>query len=386
MKSDSRATWSQLTFLSSSTLVTLVCVLFFVQEYSIDHVLWLPFWAEGVVPLHLHGQCTGYGPFAFSIASSMNPRLCRPQTLLREFRTPVYRLNASGSSRLPQGLPLRMDHRCNHAMSLASYPSRRLRSSPHSHPVVRYSESETSEEGPDCQQQVKLSNMGSMIDNLKDLVPQLLHKSFPKNMVLSDVLLRICPSHLELFNSYLPTIKGRVSYYATCKAIQMFFTSWVLNPRVKLHIQLIRTSHFPEANCVYSHSTKIYVRWSTCSDGCTHLLEPEPEAPHLAEGSAQASQSTSKATLGSHRWASFDTEKFAGSSENVWSLSTSLADLTKGIIGVKQEDIRLERIILGVFIFELNEDNTEILVHTVEDMNVVEHEQEALAQQKLRVC
>lgn len=257
-----------------------------------------------------------------------------------------------------------------------------------SRPVLRYAESENDKDVPDRQQQEKLSNLGSMIDDLKELVPQLLSKSFPKEMVLPDVLLRICPSHLDLINSYLPTIKGRVSYYATCKALQLFFTSWVLNPRVKLHIQLVRTSHFPEANCVYSHATKIYVRWSTCSDGCVHLLEPEPEAPKMEQGSESISRSTStsKATLGSHRWSAIDTERFTDSLVHSWSLSASLADLTKGIIGLKQEDIRLERIILGVFVFELNDDNTEILVHTVEDMNVVEHEQEALALLKLRVC
>lgn len=255
-------------------------------------------------------------------------------------------------------------------------------------PVLQYAESDKDKGGPDRQQQEKLSNLGTMIDDVKELVPQLLKKSFPKDMVLPDVLLRICPSHLDLINSYLPTIKGRVSYYATCKALQMFFTSWVLNPRVKLHIQLVRTSHFPEANCVYSHSTKIYVRWSTCSDGCAHLLESEPETPGLADGSEPSSQSTStsKATLGSHRWSGIDPDQFSDSREHAWSLSASVADLTKGIIGLKQEDIRLERIILGVFVFELNEDNTEIMVHTVEDMNVVEHEQEALVQQKLRVC
>lgn len=257
--------------------------------------------------------------------------------------------------------------------------------------LLQYSESEKDPLPPDKKEQEKLSNLGAMIDDLRELVPQLLTESFPKEMVLSEVLLRICPSHRDILNSYLPTIKGRVSYYATCKALQLFFTSLVLNPRVKLHIQLVRTSHFPEPNCVFAHSTKVYMRWNTCSEGCIHLLEPnEPDlvpSDTLNEDSSSLDSmpgSTSKATLGAHLWARIDPEKFSVSHVQAKSLSASLSDLTKGIIGLKKEDIRLERIILGVFVFELNEDNTEIVVHTVEDVNIVEREQEA--QGKLRVC
>lgn len=310
----------------------------------------------------------------------MKPCLRRPRVPLRRlWRSPLRSGALSRFLPRPDRL-LRLG-----GLRLSGYNS--ISSAPVALPLVlQYADSETDKDSPDFQQQEKMSNLGSMIDDLKEVVPQLLSRSFPKEMVLPDVLLRICPSHLDLINSYLPTIKGRVSYYATCKALQMFFTSWVLNPRVKLHIQLIRTSHFPEANCVYSHSTKIYIRWSTCSDGCTHLLEPEPDRLDDSE-QVSRSTSTSKATLGSHRWSGIDTEKFTESEHpGGWSLSASLADLTKGIIGLKQEDIRLERIILGVFVFELSEDNTEILVHTVEDMNVVEHEQDVPVHLKLRVC
>lgn len=238
-------------------------------------------------------------------------------------------------------------------------------------------------EGPDDDKdlsedkQRRLANLGAVTDELKHLVPNMLSKTLPKRLLLPDILLRICPTHFQLVNSYLPNIRGHVSYSATCKALQMFLTSLVLNPQVKLHIQLLRTSHQPEPNCVYAHSTKIHVRWTTCPEGCTHL---EPE-----EGGENLDISTSRAKLGSHGWLGIDAGRIAELDQN-WSLSSALADLGKGIIGLKKEESRLERVILGVFIFELNADNDQILVHTIEDMHVVEWREEQDVDGKLRVC
>ena len=66
-----------------------------------------------------------------------------------------------------------------------------------------------------------------------------------------------------------------------------------------------------------------------------------------------------------------------------WSLSGALADLGKGIVGLRKENERLERVISGIFIFELNESNDQILVHTVEDMDVVDRPYE---ERELGVC
>lgn len=232
-------------------------------------------------------------------------------------------------------------------------------------------------EVPLPEEQERLTNLGAMIDALKLFVPHILLKSLPKEVLLPEVLLRICPSHFELANSYLPNIKGHVSYYATCKALQIFLTSLVLNPQVRFHIQLIRTSHLPEPNCVYVHSTKIHVRWTTCPEGCSHLLGGEDAA-----GDDQLS--TARAKLGSHGWSGIDAGRLVDSLHQNWSLSSALADLGKGIVGLKKEESRLERVILGVFIFELNTNNDKILVHTVEDMSVVERREELDG--KLRVC
>lgn len=218
--------------------------------------------------------------------------------------------------------------------------------------------------GVDPEEQRKLSNLGETIDDIRNFVPSMLQKLIPKDKLLPNIMLRICPSHLERVESYLPNIKGHVSYYATCKALQLFLTSFVLNPLVKLHVESIRTSKFPEPNCLYAHTTKVYVRWTTCPEGCMHLV---------------GDNSTAQAKLGSHLWLGIDPEKVVKEHKS-W--TTLVADLTKAITG-KKDGLRFERMILGIFIFELSEDNSQILVHTIEDMNIVERKEEV---SKLRVC
>lgn len=236
--------------------------------------------------------------------------------------------------------------------------------------------------GPDYNKddQQKKTNLGNMMDQLKVAVPKILQESLPAELLLANVLLRICPSHFDGMNSYLPNIKGHVSYYATCKALRLFLTSLVLNPNTQLHIHLIRTSRFPEPNCVYGHSTKVYIRWTTCPEGCWHLSG----SPKLvAERDTYSGSSTANATLGSHRWSSIDAGKLLDKLDLNWSLTGALANLGKGIVGLRKEEQLLERIISGIFIFELNEANDEILVHTIEDMDVVERPEE---ERELGVC
>lgn len=235
---------------------------------------------------------------------------------------------------------------------------------------------ENDSDSPNKEEQERISNLGTVIDELHTEIPDLVGKSLPKHLLLPHILLRICPSHFDQLNSYLPNIKGHVSYYATCKALRLFLTSLVLNPNVKLHILSLRTSRLSDPQCVYPDSTKIFVRWTTCPEGCSHLSLGDED-----------DYSTAKAKLGSHRWSRIDTEKYLEQNKpHNWSLALSLADLTKGLIGLTKEEVRLERVILGVFIFELNDRNDQIIAHTIEDMDVVERREEQGVDGKLRVC
>lgn len=235
--------------------------------------------------------------------------------------------------------------------------------------------------------QERKANLGKMIEDLKLLLPNVLKKSLPKLMISSDVLLRVCPTHFDEFNAYLPNIKGHVTYYTTLKTIQMVLSSVILNPKVKLHLHSIKIMNPQESNieylCVYPESTKIQVRWSTCNEGCHHLMEDNNEM----DEDNHNFQSTSNAKFGSHRWSKVDPSKFSGldNKKSINSIGRTIAHLSTGSIGLSKEKQRLERMISGIFIFELNKDHTEILVHTIEDVDIIE-KPEAQEVSALRIC
>ncbi|EGV62465.1 hypothetical protein PSN45_001225 [Yamadazyma tenuis] len=227
------------------------------------------------------------------------------------------------------------------------------------------------------QEQEKKANLGKTIEELKILIPNMLKKSLPKQLISPDILLRICPTHFDELNYFLPNIKGHVSYYTTLKTLQLVLTSIVLNPKVKLHIQSIKVMSPSESNieflCVFPHTTKIQVRWSTCNEGCPHLLEGT--VPGVENSSNIVS--TANAKLGSHSWAKVDASKFpklntAPDDLRVKSISQTISHLTAGLVGLSKAQNQMERVISGFFIFELNEDHSQIVVHTIEDVDIVE--------------
>lgn len=268
-----------------------------------------------------------------------------------------------------------------HSISFAHCETRIVRLSPLKAQKHRFFFKKNEEGEIDKREQDKKANLGSVVEELRALVPRMVHENLPKDLILSDIMLRICPSHFDQMNAFLPNIKGHVSYYAACKALQLIMTSVVVNPNVQLHIQSIRTTTVSDFPCIYPDAQKIIVRWTTCPEGCTHLRK------HSANDGSSVHK-TSDAKLGSHRWSRIDADKFVDPEKHPynWSLSSSLADLTKGIIGLRKEEEDLERVILGIFIFELNDTNDQIIAHTIEDMDVIERREQQGVDGKLRVC
>ncbi|KAK6464570.1 hypothetical protein DFJ63DRAFT_317862 [Scheffersomyces coipomensis] len=246
-------------------------------------------------------------------------------------------------------------------------------------------------------EQLKKANLGSIIDELKVLIPNILNTSLPTHVLSKDILLRVCPTHFN--EPYLPALKGHTTYYATCKALQLILTSFVLSPKVKLHVQSIRVHEGADALAVFNESTKIYVRWTTCAEGCDHLSSEEQSGTNNLKN--DLFHSTSDAKLGSHKWSKLDTMRIlndsnksqesngggSGSlSKNLPSITKALSQLPAALIGLTKVNNKLERVISGIFIFELNETNDEIIVHTVENVDIIERTETEDVDGQLRVC
>lgn len=227
----------------------------------------------------------------------------------------------------------------------------------------------------DLNKQRRNANLGATIEIIKELVPLITAKSLPKSILSKEILLRVCPTHFEEFNAYLPAIKGHVPYYASCKLLQFLVSTIVLTPNVPLHIQSIRTSlndkAFPYYS-VYPDSTKVVVRWATSTES---MHEDHSGSATLSKG-----------------WSKVATTKFLGNiSEDELksgnSISATLSDLTIQIKKLaKDKRNNLDRVVSGIFIFELNQDNDKIIVHTVEDIDILERTETDDLPSTLRVC
>lgn len=226
-------------------------------------------------------------------------------------------------------------------------------------PILRISNEKNHScgDGSDPENQQKKANLGSMVEQLQELVPGMLTTSLPRTLLAPDIILRICPTHLGDVHPVFLNIKGHVSYYTVCKALQFALTSLVLHPKVELHIESIKVNPEEQVQGLYPNTTKIYIRFSTCSEGCHHLDQGKKNRFH----------STSDAKLGSHSW-SMESSKLPkiGQSASITSIISQLAT------AFTKDEKDLERVISGIFIFELNDKNDQIIVHTIEDVNIVE--------------
>lgn len=219
-------------------------------------------------------------------------------------------------------------------------------------------------------------NLLKLLIELKLQVPHLLESNLSKSIVSKNIYLRICPSQVD--ETLLPKIHGQLTYFSTCKAIQLFIKSVILNPHVQLHITNIKVSKGPDPQCMFKHSTKIYVRWNTCMPNCEHLGS-------YGKGSSVA-ESTSDANWGSHKWSKEDTLKLMDQNK-LNNFAGLLGKLTTSVVGLAKNSgkEKLERVLLGLFIFELNDNCDEIVVHTIENMDIIERlEPEEI--NELRVC
>lgn len=236
--------------------------------------------------------------------------------------------------------------------------------------MVYRSNSKDNEEkdGIDAENQDKKANLGSTIDLLKELVPDILHQSLPKELLTNDVVLRVLPTHFSDVNAYLPPLKGHVSYYATAKAIQLYINSLVGNPHVKLHILSVRTTDSPDVQCIYPNSKKIIFRWITCNSQCDHL---ETRKTYSNTRSYKFNPSNVADFIHNNQAESEPAPKKL----NLLTISSTLANVTQGLLNglaTPGGSDKVETVLSGIFVFELNDDNSQIMVHTIEDVDVIE--------------
>lgn len=211
--------------------------------------------------------------------------------------------------------------------------------------------------------QNRTANLGSMVDSIRERIPNILHKSLPSEMLDNDVMLAICP----ISHPFIPLLKGQLSYFTACKTLQLIMNHFVLNSKTNLHIYKLevfrpagtgmsdeeifdehsRSFHDFQKSPQYGifpMSTKVIVKWRTCDANCDH---------HQVKSGRDKSIDLSPLLF----------LNFSNTTTN---------GLIKMINSLANSTTEGHNAVHGVFIFELNSNHDAIKVHTIETLELIQ--------------
>ncbi|CAI2002967.1 hypothetical protein SEUBUCD646_0G03120 [Saccharomyces eubayanus] len=245
---------------------------------------------------------------------------------------------------------------------------------------------------------IKLANLGEVTDYLVgDGVPNLLQRMLKESVLADNITLRLFPTS----HPYIPVLHGRSKYKASLNAIRMIVRKFVLDEECRLHISLVKTlnstskgGEFKENSQNYNTLTpndKLVIKWQSCipEDRCK-ISKPEindelKEKKDRVEGDNSFSiRSVPVIDYILHPTINnlnqrVVTEYIDDAAEKSIQNFNKNGDIKEGKIGkddtIKKNKVRrLSRLIRGTFIFEFNEENSKILVHTIEDVELIHYE------------
>lgn len=197
---------------------------------------------------------------------------------------------------------------------------------------------------------VRKVNLGSMVEFIRDYVPVALTQLPDHDRLSDDITLRVAPT----VHPNVPMIKGHMSYVTSLKATQLIFTTFLLHPQTQLHITDLEVDEEGKTHIygLIPGSTKIIVKWTTCPGGCHHIKGATP--------ATEAHQPVQAKSDGDAR--RFDIGGVLGT------LFGSSKPLSSG------ETSKEIRVIFGIFVFELNHNCDKILVHNLENLDMLDKE------------
>lgn len=199
------------------------------------------------------------------------------------------------------------------------------------------------------------TNLGQISEYLlREGVPNLLQTSFQDSYLDEQIKLRFLPTT----HPYFPVLQGKTKYKASLNAIRLISNKLILKKDCQLHINSATTLLREEMNRRYNCLTgndKLVVKWQSCT-------------PHE--------------TVKHHS----DQGKVSSIPQNL--LTDTAPPILKYILHptgkpLPQEMISnqeslvadndgINRVVKGIFVFEFNEDNSKISVHTFEDIEMID--------------
>lgn len=211
------------------------------------------------------------------------------------------------------------------------------------------------------------SNLGEITEYLcKDGVPNFLQRSIKDSYLDEHVKLRLLPTT----HPYMPILQGKTKYKASLNAIRLITNNLILKKTCLLHINSVTTLlkdkeesllKAKQYNCI-TQNDKLVIKWQSCSsdEGSNHAADngkvtsipklnlsngsPPPVIDYILHPS---------------------TKPFSGE------MVSAHID-RQGSSTQSNPNNSVSRIVKGIFIFEFNEENTQVAVHTIENVEMVD--------------
>lgn len=184
----------------------------------------------------------------------------------------------------------------------------------------------------ESRQLVRRANLGSMIESLKDNVPHMLTHLLPHEIISPNIILRLLPTQLP----NLPPLKGYTVYASTLKTLQQGLHMFYLHPKSKISI------------------THMSVIEPTGSLSCEEVIDNSIKNTEVAAEPNLNIQ---------HQKVSNYTTKI----KMLW--KTSRPEGTPAVDGQN-------KILSGVFVFELDAENEKIYVFTIDNVELMDSKEE----------
>lgn len=246
----------------------------------------------------------------------------------------------------------------------------------------------------------KVANLGQITDYLVVKgVPNLLQKMFKESVLADNIVFRLFPTS----HPYIPVLHGKSKYMASLNAMRMIVRKFILGDECRLHISSVKTltstSHDEEVkSALQSYNTitcndKLVIKWQSCipEDHCKITkLEINDRLKEEKRGNGAGGSFSMRSVpvidyilhptvnnLNQSVISEYLENAAERSMENkVNETQNSKEDEKKKNDGdgKRSKKKRLSRLIKGTFIFEFNEENSEILVHTIEDVELIHYE------------
>ncbi|SCW00062.1 LAFE_0B08614g1_1 [Lachancea fermentati] len=214
------------------------------------------------------------------------------------------------------------------------------------------------------------ANLGSITEYLTlRAIPNLLKEPIDDTKLDNQIKLRLLPTT----HPYMPTIQGINKYKHSMNAIRLIIRNFVLNERCRLHVTKVESftgqDKCPRYNTITT-TDKLVVHWQSCSEGCTHL-GPDNVTSRAKFGLYKATDSQFSSS-----------ESNTGKSEimnYIFHPGEKISDsmMSQHARPVTDSQWQISRVITGIFIFEMNDDNSKIVVHTIDAVEMSDDEKKA---------